>query len=104
MIALPTPVISPPPPIAAMTVRTCGKSSNISSPMVPCPAMKSWLSNGWMKVLSIPSNACDSAARHAASYDTGTMVAPSARMRSSLVCGAVSIATTEQGTPNARAA
>ena len=32
------------------------------------------------------------------------MVAPSARIRSSLVCGAVSIATTEQAMPAARAA
>jgi len=40
LIALPTPVISPPPPIAQMTVRTSGQSSTISSPIVPCPAMK----------------------------------------------------------------
>ena len=39
--ALPTPVISPPPPMAAITVRTSGRSSTISSPIVPCPAMKS---------------------------------------------------------------
>lgn len=37
--ALPTPVISPPPPIAAMTAVVSGASSRISSPMVPWPAM-----------------------------------------------------------------
>jgi hypothetical protein len=40
------------------------------------------------------------------SRDTGafTRVAPSARIRSTFVCGAVSIVTTVQGTPAARAA
>ena len=41
LIALPTPVINPPPPIAAMIATVSGASSRISSPMVPCPAMKS---------------------------------------------------------------
>src|SRR2546421_91195 len=37
---LPMPETSPPPPIAAMTVRTDGRSSRISNPSDALPAMK----------------------------------------------------------------
>ena len=39
-IAEATPVISPPDPYGHITVSTCGKSSNISSPIVPCPVYR----------------------------------------------------------------
>ena len=41
-IAEATPVISPPTPYGHITVSTCGKSSNISSPIVPCPVYIDW--------------------------------------------------------------
>ena len=45
--AVATPLISPPPPIGRITVSVSGRSSTISSPMVPCPAitfssLKAW--------------------------------------------------------------
>src|ERR1700683_359188 len=40
--ALPTPVMSPPPPMAAITATVSGASSRISNPMVLWPAMKFW--------------------------------------------------------------
>ena len=54
LMALPTPVMSPPPPIAAITAMVSGASSRISSPIVACPAMKCGSSKGWMKVPSTP--------------------------------------------------
>ncbi len=38
-IAQATPLAKPPPPIATNTASTCGSCSNISSPIVPCPAI-----------------------------------------------------------------
>ena len=103
-IALPTPARRPPPPTAAITVRTPGRSSRISSPIVAFPAMKSWSSNGCTNVPSTPGNTRSSIARQQASNGAFTIRAPSLRMRSIFVSGAVSIATTVQATPKPRAA
>ena len=48
-----TPEASPPPPIGTTMVSTSGRSSMISSPMVPCPAMTIGSSNGWMNVAPV---------------------------------------------------
>src|SRR6267142_5012671 len=66
--------------------------------------MKLWSSNGWMNVPATSGYARSSSACQATPYGTSTSFAPNARMRSSLAAGAVSIATTVQGTPAARAA
>ena len=102
--ALPMPEISPPPPMAAMTVFTPGRSSRISMPRVALPAMKSCSSKGWTNVPSTPGNSRASMARQQASNGALTMRAPRLRMRSTFVSGAVSIVTTVAGTPAARAA
>src|SRR6266498_5529758 len=57
-----------------------------------------------MKVPTTPGYVRSSSACHATAYGTSTSSAPNARMRSSFAAGAVSIATTVQGTPAARAA
>ena len=46
LIAVPMPDARPPPLTGISTVATSGRSSAISSPMVPCPAMTSGWSNG----------------------------------------------------------
>ena len=55
LIALPTPVMSPPPPMLAITAGSPrGASSRISRPIVACPAMKLRSSKGCTKVPSTP--------------------------------------------------
>src|SRR5881227_1803098 len=44
-MAVPIPETSPPPPTGTRTVRTSGRSSAISRPIVPCPAIVA----GWAK-------------------------------------------------------
>ncbi len=46
--AIAIPAASPPPPTGTTIVRTPGHCSAISRPTVPCPAMMSGCSNGWM--------------------------------------------------------
>ena len=45
-----TPEISPPPPTPTTTTSTSGRSSRISSPIEPWPAITSGSSNGWTNV------------------------------------------------------
>ncbi len=52
--ALAIPVKSPPPPQGTMIVSTSGKSSRISRPIVPFPAMTGSSSTGWTKKPSTP--------------------------------------------------
>ena len=49
LITAAIPASNPPPPIAATTVDTPGRSSRISSPAVALPAMKASSSNGCTK-------------------------------------------------------
>ena len=87
-----------------MIASTSGRSSSISRPAVPLPAMNRSSSNGWTKWPRILSEACASTVFHASSYVQRTIVAPSRAIASTLVCGAVSITITEQAAPTLRAA
>jgi hypothetical protein len=79
--ALPTPVISPPPPIAAIDRPHLRQRLDDLQSHGSVAGMKWWLSNGWMKVPSRPSNACASAAFQALLIGHGRLiVAPSARI------------------------
>ena len=49
------PETSPPPPTPVTMVRTSGHCSRISSATVPCPAMTSAWSNGWMNTAPVRS-------------------------------------------------
>ena len=49
------PETSPPPPVQTTTVATSGHWSSTSGPTVPCPAMTSGWSNGWMKTEPVAS-------------------------------------------------
>ena len=45
------PLISPPPPTGTIIVSSSARSSSISSPTVPCPAITYSSSNGWIKLM-----------------------------------------------------
>lgn len=47
------PAASPPPPRPTTMVRTSGHCSRISRPTVPCPAMMSGWSKGWMNTAPV---------------------------------------------------
>lgn len=53
LMAKETPLISPPPPMGIITASTSGSSSNISNPIVPCPAMTKSSSKGCIKVAPV---------------------------------------------------
>ena len=65
LTATATPEISPPPPMATTIVATSGHCSRISSPTVPCPAITSRWSNGWIS--TAPVRAANSRAATSAS-------------------------------------
>ena len=94
---------SPPPPKGTTTARTSGRSSTISSPMVPLPAITAGSLTGWTKNPSSPGWPCSRRTAHHSANGTGTAVAPSRAMASSLAAGAVSGTITRHGIPRRRA-
>ena len=101
--AIAIPEISPPPPKGTRIWSTSGRSSRISSPIVPLPAITFRSETGWMKSPSIPGYRCSSRTRHQTSKGTLTIEAPRRSTASSLVRGAVSGTIAVQGIPIARA-
>ena len=87
-----------------MTTSTSGRSSRISSPAVPLPAMNWSSSNGCTNRPRIRFEPCCSTVRQHSSYVHRTIVAPSCSIARSLIAGAVSTTITEHGTPATRAA
>ncbi len=105
LTAAPTPLASPPPPTGTSTIAVDGRSSTISSPTVPCPAMIRSSSKGGM--MARPRSAAMASARSLRSSDAGpttTISAPSAATRSRLTAGASSGMTTTALVPSSRAA
>ena len=99
-MAVATPLASPPPPIGTRTTARSGRSSTISSPTVPWPAMIRSSSNGGM--IASPRCAAISSAtrcRSSLAVPTTTISAPSAATRSRLTAGASDGMTTTAGAP-----
>ena len=94
----------PPPPNAATTQSTSGRSSRISSPQDALPAMNSSSSKGCTNVPFIAGCVRSASAVQHWSNVAITISAPSRRAASSLAAGAVSITSTLHGTPALRAA
>ena len=55
LTALAIPVVSPPPPYGITTASGSGRSSSISSPIVPLPAITRSSATGWTNSPSTPS-------------------------------------------------
>src|SRR5579864_2313171 len=94
----------PPPPSGATIASTSGRSSRISRPMVPLPAMKRSSSKGWTRSPAIRSDPCVSTVVQHSSYVARTIEAPRRSIARILVSGAVSMTITEQRAPTCRAA
>lgn len=103
LIAVATPEINPPPDIGTTTASTSGRSSRISRPMVPWPAITSGWSNGGIS--AAPRSATRASARSTRSVmPTMKTSAPSAFVASILTAGVLSGITIAAGTPCRRAA
>ena len=91
----------PPPPYGTSTVSTSGRSSRISRPIVPLPAITAGSPTGWMKRPSMPgiADARRSTCHQRVERHLARCGAPSRSIAASLVCGAWSGTTTVQGTP-----
>ena len=104
-IAVATPLARPPPPIGTRTTARSGRSSAISSPTVPWPAMIRSSSKGGM--IARPRRAAISSAtrwRSSLAVPTMTISAPSAATRSRFTSGASDGMTTTAVAPSSRAA
>src|ERR1700674_1860727 len=94
----------PPPPNAATTQSTSGKSSRISRPAEALPAINASSSNGWINAPVIAGGARSASACQHWSYEAFTTSPPRRRTASNLAAGAASIMRILQGTPALRAA
>src|SRR4051812_30867650 len=105
LIAMATPLDSPPPPTGTTTFARSGTSSSNSSPSVPWPAMTSASSNGWTNAIPA-SSARARACTTQSSTDAPPMctTAPSARQPSTFDSGASTGMNTSHRTPRVRAA
>ena len=104
-MAVAMPDESPPPETGTRTLLTSGRSSAISSPAVPWPAMMRRSSYG--SIITMPRCATRSSATWCRSSELGpvkTISAPSRRTPSTLTCGAASGITITAGAPSSRAA
>ena len=97
------PQLSPPPPQGITTVSTSGRSSTISSAIVPLPAITPGSSKAWTKLASTPGYARSWKVCHQRSNGTLITRPPSRSIAWILVSGAVSGAITVQGMPRSRA-
>ena len=100
-----TPLARPPPPIGTRTAATSGRSSTISRPTVPWPAMIRSSSNGGMTRARVGGDRLGAlAGARRTPCPTMTISAPSAATRSRLIAGASDGMTTTAGAPSSRAA
>src|SRR5262245_29041543 len=98
------PQARPPPPKGTRIASASGRSSRISTPIVPLPAITAGSSKGWTKQPSIPGKERSSNVLHQRSKVTLTTRAPRRSTAAVFAAGAVSGTTTVQGTPRRRAA
>ncbi len=83
------PEISPPPPMPVMIVRTSGHCSRISSPTVPCPAITSGWSNGWIRIAPVRSaNSCAATRLSSTVFPANSTFAPYALVAATFGSGA----------------
>ena len=101
--ALAIPAVSPPPPYGITIVSGSGRSSSISSPIVPLPAITPGSWTGCTNSPSTPSTRPATIAFHQSSYGIFLTWPPSRSIAASLASGAWSGTTMVAGTPSSRA-
>ena len=105
LTAVAMPLIIPPPPTGTSTVSTSGRSSRISNPIVPWPAMIFSSSyGGTMAYPHFAASSCALSIRSSLPGPTNTISAPSAAVASRFIAGALLGITITAFTPNALAA
>src|SRR2546428_5007680 len=98
------PAMRPPPPTATTTRPTFGSSSSISRPIVPCPAITSGSSCGWISVAPRDVRSASSRSPSVTRSLWKTISAPSSCVASTFEAGAPSGMTTTARACAARAA
>ena len=103
LTALAIPVVSPPPPYGITTASGSGRSSSISSPIVPLPAITPGSWTGCTNSPSTPSTRLATMAFHQSSYVIFMTRPPSRSIAAILAWGAWSGTAMVAGTPSSRA-
>ena len=103
LTALAIPVVRPPPPYGITTASGSGRSSSISSPIVPLPAITVGSWTGCTNSPSTPSTRLVTMAFHQSSYGIFLTWPPSRSIAAILASGAWSGTAIVAGTPSSRA-
>jgi hypothetical protein len=103
LTALAIPVVSPPPPYGITITSGSGRSSSISSPIVPLPAITAGSWTGCTNSPSTPSTRLATIAFHQSSYVILMTRPPSRSIAAILASGAWSGTAIVAGTPSSRA-
>ena len=98
------PTVSPPPPYGITTASGSGRSSRISRPIVPFPAITPASWTGWTNSPSVPLARLVTITSHHSSYGSFSTRPPSRSIAASLASGAWSGTMIVAGTPSVRAA
>src|SRR5690242_4425952 len=93
------PATSPPPPNGTTTASTSGRSSRISRPIVPLPAITASSLNAWTNSPLMPSRLWVRKVSNHSSCGTRTILPPMRSTAASFVAGAPSGTTTVHGMP-----